>query len=413
MVWELAPQPHPIVACAKQMNQMMGEVSELQATFVGRDDKQAALLELTEVERRLAELKLRVLATAGDVAEEAGDRDAAAWLARHTQADSATVRAEQHLAQALDKRWSRVAAGMRAGTVSVDHALVITSGLEALPAHVGADVIARAEAQLVEYAAQFRPAQLRRIARRILDVVAPEIAEGEEAKRLEQEEQRAREACRLSLKPLGDGTTRLSGLLPDADATRLRTYLEAYTSPRHDPGTGGEADRIPYRRKLGHAFCALLEHLDPARLPAHGGDATTLMVTITLDSLRNRLGTGTIVGGEPLSASAVRRLACTAGVVPVVLGGKGEILALGRTRRLYSPAQRKAMRLRDQRCRAEGCTVPAARTEAHHLHPWSKGGRTDLDDGICLCSHHHHRAHDPTWTTERLPNGDIRFHRRR
>ncbi len=72
------------------------------------------------------------------------------------------------------------------------------------------------------------------------------------------------------------------------------------------------------------------------------------------------------------------------------------------------------MRLRDQRCRAEGCTIPAAWCEAHHLKPWTTGGNTDLDDGILACNFHHHRAHDPRYETTRLlPNGDLRFHRRR
>ena len=72
------------------------------------------------------------------------------------------------------------------------------------------------------------------------------------------------------------------------------------------------------------------------------------------------------------------------------------------------------MRLRDRACRAEGCSIPAAWCEAHHAaDPWSSGGRTDLTDGVLLCAHHHHRAHDPTYTTTRLPNGDHRYHRRR
>jgi hypothetical protein len=96
-----------------------------------------------------------------------------------------------------------------------------------------------------------------------------------------------------------------------------------------------------------------------------------------------------------------------------VLGGNGEILDLGRTRRLFSPAQRRALRARDQRCRAEQCSIPAAWCEAHHQKPWSEGGNTNLDDGILYCSWHHHRAHDPTFATDKLPNGDIRFHRHR
>ena len=80
--------------------------------------------------------------------------------------------------------------------------------------------------------------------------------------------------------------------------------------------------------------------------------------------------------------------------------------------RLLPPAQRRAMALRDKTCRAEGCDTPAAWCEAHHANqPWSTGGRTDLDDGALLCSWHHHRAHDPDYGHQRLPNGDFRFHR--
>jgi hypothetical protein len=66
-----------------------------------------------------------------------------------------------------------------------------------------------------------------------------------------------------------------------------------------------------------------------------------------------------------------------------------------RTRRLASPAQRKALALRDEKCRAEGCTVPARWREAHHLRSWSAGGRTDLTDLVFGCNHHHHLMHDP------------------
>ncbi len=349
VVAQLMPQPHPIVACAEQISAALGEVVEVQPLYMRDEDKRAALLAVTDAERRLAALKLRLMAASSDVAEADGARDVAAWLASRTQADAPGLRAEQALAVALDSRWLRVAAGLTAGVVSVEQARVIVAGLEALPARVGVEVIGRAEEQLVAYARDYRPSELRRLARHILDVVAPEIAEGEEAKRLEDEEQHAREKCRLSLRPVGDGSTRVSGLIPDADASRLRTYLESFTSPRKaGAAIGGEEDRIPYRRQLGHAFCALLEHIDPAKLRDHGGDATTVMVTIALESLMADLATaglidGDLTAGDNMSATAARRLACNASIIPVVLGGKGEILDLGRTRRLFSPAQRKAL----------------------------------------------------------------------
>ena len=175
----------------------------------------------------------------------------------------------------------------------------------------------------------------------------------------------------------------------------------------------GEADRIPVDRKRGQAFCALLEAIDPKRLPAHGGDATTLIVTVSLDELRKELGTAEFGPADKLTAGEVRRLACTANIIPAVLGGRSEVLDLGRTSRLFRPAQRKAMIIRDRECRAEGCTIPAAWCEAHHWgRPWAEGGRTDLKDGVLLCNWHHHRAHDPTYDSSRMPNGDVRFSRR-
>lgn len=134
---------------------------------------------------------------------------------------------------------------------------------------------------------------------------------------------------------------------------------------------------------------------------------------IDYDTLCRAMGTADLSTGGKLSAQEVRRMACGAGIVPAVLGGAGEILDLGRSRRLFSPAQRKALAIRDRRCRAEDCQIPAAWCEAHHARdPWSTGGRTDLADGLLLCSFHHHRAHDEVWTTSRMSNGDLRYARR-
>jgi len=70
--------------------------------------------------------------------------------------------------------------------------------------------------------------------------------------------------------------------------------------------------------------------------------------------------------------------------------------------------------VRDRVCRAQGCEVPAAWCEAHHFgRPWAEGGKTDLAAGKLLCSWHHHRAHNERYLHVELPNGDVRFHRRR
>jgi hypothetical protein len=405
---------HPVVACAARLADDLAAIAEVPVELMGTEEKAAALVAVSATAARLEALRLRLLAASDDVAAEAGARDAGAWLAHEAHGDRREQQRDLRLGTALAERWHLLAAGLAAGSVNLAQARVIAHALDRLPEGVPADVVVQAEAQLVEYAATFGPGELRVLGRRILDVVAPEVGEAAEARALEAEERHAAERTTLTLTPCGDGTTRLQGRMPDAAAHRLATYLDAFTSPRQGHPAGAD-DPGPIERRRGQALCALLEHLDPEKLPAHGGDATPVLVTTTPPPRRGARATAGLISSDDLriSAGATRRLACTAGIIPVVLGGKSEVLDLGRASRLFNRAQRKGMRIRDGHCRARGCTIPATWCEAHHLRPWALGGKTDLADGVLLCPFHHHRAHDPTYEMSRCPDGDLEFRRRR
>ena len=256
-------------------------------------------------------------------------------------------------------------------------------------------------------------------------VVCPEAYDDQERRALLAAERRASAATRLSLHVRGDGAVDVRARIPEAAAARLRSYLEAFTSPRRG-STGTPTDveafeevdevdgrRVPADQRRGQAFCALLEAVDPDRLPRHGGVATTVVVTIPYDGLVAATGVGLLGDGTRITAGQARRLACGAGLLPAVLGGASEVLDLGRSQRLFTAAQRKALAVRQRACSAQGCTVPSTWCEAHHAgDPWSRGGRTDLADGLLLCAWHHHRIHDDRYLVERLPDGAVRFHRR-
>lgn len=407
------PATHPVLACVEAIARSLAEVRGVDPLFLEVRTKREALVSLSRLEDQLHALWLRVIAASDDVADLEGHRDVASWLTHRTHHDRATDRRAQRLATSLSRRWTGTLEALGEGRVSTDQAEVIAAALDDLPGGVATDVVSRAEHHLIEQAAQFGPRDLRRLGRRILEVVAPDVADDEERTRLESEERRARRRTTLATHPLGDGTTLIKARVPDAVADRLLTYLHAYTSPRApQSGSGSLGEKVPYPARLGHAFGAFLEHADPRRHPLHGGDATTVLVTIDLTDLIQGLGVATTDTGQTITAAEARRLACTARLVPAVLGTRSEVLNLGRSARLFSPAQRRALRLRDQECRAEGCDIPAAWCEAHHLTAWSRGGRTDLADGALLCSHHHHRIHDDRYLHTRLPNGDLRFHRR-
>uniref|UniRef100_UPI001359BC6A HNH endonuclease signature motif containing protein n=1 Tax=Arthrobacter zhaoguopingii TaxID=2681491 RepID=UPI001359BC6A len=134
-------------------------------------------------------------------------------------------------------------------------------------------------------------------------------------------------------------------------------------------------------------------------LPAAGGHRPQVMVTIDYRTLTGELDhAGDAVFAQQIPARSIRRLACDADLIPLVLGGKGQVLDLGRAQRLFPPHLRRALVARDKGCAFPGCTIPATWCEAHHITPWEKGGTTTLGDGVLLCSHHHHRIHDGPWT---------------
>ncbi len=410
----------------------LGRAEDVLDTITGRDpvflsvaEKRQALRMTAHLASRAQAMHARVIACADDVADADGCRDVAAWVAHRTHTAAPTAQRLQRLGVACERSWHRVGTALAGGHVSLDQGHVIVAALDDLTdafdlieasAEEWADMLARAETYLVEQAADFGPRELARLAERLLEVVAPEWAEKVEEEQLRAAERRARRRTTLGVRHLGDGSAVIRARVPESIALRLTTMLESFTNPRRaadetaSPATDGR--RVPYERRLGEAFCSLLEAIDPSRLPLHGGDATTLVITMDLQALVDGLGSATLADGSRITAGEARRLACTANLVPAVLGTQSVPLDLGRTNRLFSPGQRKALAIRDQECRADGCTIPSTWCEAHHVNPWSAGGKTALGNGLLLCSHHHHLIHDDRYVHQRMPNGDIRFSRR-
>lgn len=406
---------HPLLRALWSVDAALDAAAGIDPAFLPTRDKERALQALQQELSRLEGLRMRLLADAGDVADEHAARSAGVWLAVEMRAGARQGARDQHLADAL-ARWSHVGTALRDGVVNAAQAEVIATALDAMPDDLDPELVAKAGAQLVSDAGHFGPRELRVLGRRVLDIVAPDLAEAHEERLLRAEERRGRAETRVTFRPRGDGVTDLIARVPDHVADRLRAYLDSFTAPRRghlDGPASGDVAVMSLPRRRGEAFCAFLERVPADRLPIHGGTATSVVVTVDLDAIMRGVGVAGLSTGGTMTATEVRRLACSANILPAVLGGAGEVLDLGRSRRLFSPGQRKALMIRDRRCRAEDCDIPAAWCEAHHANqPWSSGGRTDLNDGQLLCSFHHHRAHDPGWVTSRLPSGDVRYRRR-
>ncbi|WP_166389741.1 HNH endonuclease signature motif containing protein [Nocardioides ochotonae] len=413
---------HPYLTDVGCAEAFLDKIADRDPTFLSVSEKRQALRMTAHLASRAQVMHARVMACADDVADADGSRDVAAWVAHRTHTAGPAARRLQRLGVACERRWHRVGRALAEGHVSLDQGHVMIAALDDLTdafslveatAEEWAAMLARAETYLVEQAADFGPRELGRLAERLLEVVAPEWAEQVEEEQLRAAEHRARRRTTLGVKHLGDGSAIIRAQVPESVALRLSTLLESFTNPRRgDDAPATDGRRVPYERRLGEAFCSLLEAIDPTRLPLHGGDATTLVITMDLKALVEGLGSATLADGSRITAGEARRLACTAHLVPAVLGTRSVPLDLGHANRLFSPGQRKALAIRDKECRADGCTIPSTWCEAHHLNPWSAGGKTDLDNGLLLCSHHHHLIHDDRYLHQRMPNGDLRFTRR-
>ena len=234
---------------------------------------------------------------------------------------------------------------------------------------------------------------------------------------------RALPARSYSSRPTGGGMVRISVVLPAEQAALLDAAIEAATrvvpddEPPTDQDVHDETERRhrPRQVRPPDRVQALVDiaatYLDV--LPGEpADDHTVVMVHVSAESLDVPAGTprtdpgrvpagrslaaGTchVEGHGPIEPATAERLLCTAKVQGVLVGAGGKVLHLGRTHRLASRAQRRALKVRDKGiCQFPGCSG-TTHLDAHHIQPWSHGGPTDLDNLILICGRHHTLIHE-------------------
>jgi Domain of unknown function (DUF222) len=323
-----------------------------------------------------------------------GVASTASWLQGRLHVGAGTAAAWVEVAGQVTRR-PALDAALVAGGVNVDQAKVIGAAVAALPTKdVGPALVDQAETTLIAFAQDYPPRALATMGQRILWHVAPDVADKVYEAALRREDDRATTTRALTLSPTGDGRTRVSGWLDAESAAVVTAALDPLCGPRgRDPD---DKRTITQRRADAlREICALALRTDT--LPDHGGERPQLVVSVNFDTLTNQLSAGMLDTGQMLTPEQVRRLACDARILPAVLGGDGQVLDLGKSRRLFTGAIRRALVLRDGGCSFPACTRPPRYCEGHHIIPAFEGGPTCLDNGCLLCGHHHRVVHHEGW----------------
>ncbi|MET9312422.1 DUF222 domain-containing protein [Kribbella sp. NPDC003505] len=306
-------------------------------------------------------------------------------------------------------------------------AAAIVFGLDRVRSRVPVEHLDAAAEQLVGLAGHLSPGELRTAAKEIADLLDSDGPEPDEHKAYE------RESLTLSA---ADNGVKFKGFLANENAELLRAVVHAGARPHktvdgeHDPRPRDKRQADALSTALGIAAAAwdttgptpptaptgptaaATAAAGSAGNPGSAGSAgsavkdrqvagygakATITVTIDFDDLKaataDAVGRTVYSGG--LSAATIRRLACDANIIPLVLGSNSEPLDVGRRVRLVTKAMRRALEARDRGCVV--CGAPPVMCDAHHLISWIDGGDTKVDNLALLCRRHHTDLHRGRW----------------
>lgn len=410
----IAPAPssvpgdvHAAMSAAAAALEAISATASASAGWSG-SERAAVLAGLDRLTARLTTARARWLLAERDAGTSVrtGDPDFAAAVARRTRSGHGIAARQVQQADALAVL-PAVANAVDAGSVPVAHLDPLARAVAtASPTVRGALTSEEGQSHVVALARRHdAPTFGRELARwaATLDPAA-----------LERDHQTQRRNRYLHLSDQPDGT-RISGLLDRMAGHRLRIALEA-TGER--PGE----DRAPEQARAD-ALLVLAEHAlaEPSTQP---GAAVRPHVSLVLTEdayaqLRTATASegtapvsaapaatappATLDDGTPVPMSEVARILCDCELTRVVVNAEGTPVNLGRTRRLYTGPQRRAVIVRDRTCAFGDCGRPARWCEVHHIRWWDRDlGPTSVDNAILLCTFHHHEVHRHDLTIRRL-----------
>ncbi len=282
---------------------------------------------------------------------------------------------------------------LSSGSVSAGHVDALASATRNVDPAVQSELVALA-GDLVADAEQFGVDQFERNCRDLVRNLTAVHAGASATDELEKQ----RSASKI--KRWTDRETGMRHTMISLDPVRDKAFWGAVTNRRAKLRQKPEFAKVPWDQLEVEALIAAI---------GGGGDRVP-MIFVLIDE--TTLATGKVHehtvcetdDGTPLPIETVRNMCCNADIVPIIVDGKGQALAVGRTQRVATPAQRAALAAMHRTCAGSNCTVSFEDCYMHHIVPWTEGGFTDLDNLLPLCSREHHLVHEGGWKITMTPD---------
>ncbi|TFB49896.1 DUF222 domain-containing protein [Cryobacterium tagatosivorans] len=304
-----------------------------------------------------------------------------------------------------------IARAVISGTLSVDAAESIRTGLGEIDTAVTAEKLAQALDRLLAEASALNADEVFKRARRMRD----ELDQAGIAAR----EKQAHDDRFLRVYRLRDGKVRLNGLFAPEDGEFVLSTFDSITSPRRGGVRFVDKEQAAWAKRIrddprtteqiaADALVQLLKIAGEAdQGHVFGGRRPSVRVIVaekTLSRQAGQTGHGQLEGNPvPVSAETIERWLCDTGTRGIKFDDDGQCVNVGRDERLFTEKQRAGMAVRDGGCLWPGCDRPPAWTEAHHLDEWLRdNGYTDIADGVLLCHPHHLLLHNQHWEIIRI-----------
>jgi hypothetical protein len=363
----------PLLSTGEVLSALVDEVADLQAR------QYAVMRKIAELDRRGAasELGYKDLPQVLQHMVRWSRNTAKQWVANAGLLGSGITPTGSEIAPALPVTASAAAEG----ALSMEHVAVVAEVMKDLPAEY--------EQAVVDLAREHDPAALRAMGRKLVYALLqndPEPHDPEPARQVNQHVMRWK-GDRLEIRATLDKVT----------GAQYEALMDPLAKPRPTTPEEGPDPRSRAERE-GDALAELVDLMLRAdQLPEHGGEPVTLTVTMRYDDLADKLGEGMLDNGERIPVEQVRRMACNAGIIPLILGERSQPMDIGRKTRSFPAGIRRVLVARDKGCAFPGCGRPPKQCDAHHIQHWANGGVTSVKNAVLLCRHHHTLIHQSEW----------------